>query len=222
MRPILIAEDERPIADLIELTLTGAGYPCEQANDGGTAADLIAEHDYELAVLDIMLPGIDGYELLGYLRSTGTPVIFVTARTSLQDRVRGLNLGADDYLTKPFEPLELVARVESVLRRAGRANVVLRAFGVELDPAAHTVSRDGRPVHLAPREFELLELLMRNRGLTLYREVLYERLWGDDEAFDTRPLDLCIARLRRKLGWKDEIRTVFRVGYRLEKEEDGP
>ena len=222
MRPILIAEDERPIADLIELTLTGAGYACEQANDGGTAADLIAEHDYELAVLDIMLPGIDGYELLGYLRSTGTPVIFVTAKTSLQDRVRGLNLGADDYLTKPFEPLELVARVESVLRRAGRANVVLRAFGVELDPAAHTVSRDGRPVHLAPREFELLELLMRNRGLTLYREVLYERLWGDDEAFDTRPLDLCIARLRRKLGWKDEIRTVFRVGYRLEKEEDGP
>ncbi|WP_300249999.1 response regulator transcription factor [uncultured Subdoligranulum sp.] len=222
MRPILIAEDERPIADLIELTLTGAGYPCEQANDGEKAADLIAEHDYELAVLDIMLPGIDGYELLGYLRSTGTPVIFVTARTSLQDRVRGLNLGADDYLTKPFEPLELVARVESVLRRTGRANVVLRAFGVELDPAAHTVSRDGRPVHLAPREFELLELLMRNRGLTLYREVLYERLWGDDEAFDTRPLDLCIARLRRKLGWKDEIRTVFRVGYRLEKEEDGP
>lgn len=222
MRPILIAEDERPIADLIELTLTGAGYACEQANDGGTAADLIAEHDYELAVLDIMLPGIDGYELLGYLRSTGTPVIFVTARTSLQDRVRGLNLGADDYLTKPFEPPELVARVESVLRRAGRGNVVLRAFGVELDPAAHTVSRDGRPVHLAPREFELLELLMRNRGLTLYREVLYERLWGDDEAFDTRPLDLCIARLRRKLGWKDEIRTVFRVGYRLEKEEDGP
>ena len=222
MRPILIAEDERPIADLIELTLTGAGYACEQANDGGTAADLIAEHDYELAVLDIMLPGIDGYELLGYLRSTGTPVIFVTARTSLQDRVRGLNLGADDYLTKPFEPLELVARVESVLRRAGRANVVLRAFGVELDPAAHMVSRDGRPVHLAPREFELLELLMRNRGLTLYREVLYERLWGDDESFDTRPLDLCIARLRRKLGWKDEIRTVFRVGYRLEKEEDGP
>ena len=221
MRPILIAEDERPIADLIELTLTGAGYACEQANDGGTAADLIAEHDYELAVLDIMLPGIDGYELLGYLRSTGTPVIFVTARTSLQDRVRGLNLGADDYLTKPFEPLELVARVESVLRRAGRANVVLRAFGVELDPAAHTVSRDGRPVHLAPREFELLELLMRNRGLTLYREVLYERLWGDDEAFDTRPLDLCIARLRRKLGWKEEIHTVFRVGYRLE-QEDAP
>lgn len=218
MRPILIAEDEKPIADLIELTLTSAGYPCEQINDGEAAADRIAERDYELAVLDIMLPKVDGYELLGYLQSTGTPVIFVTAKTALRDRVRGLNLGADDYLTKPFEPLELVARVESVLRRTGRANVVLRAFGVELDPAARTVTQHGKPLHLAPREYELLELLMRNRGITLYREVLYERLWGDESDFDTRPLDLCITRLRKKLGWKQEICTVFRVGYRLEKE----
>ena len=218
MRSILIAEDEKPIADLIELTLTSAGYPCEQVNDGEAAADRIAERDYELAVLDIMLPKVDGYELLGYLQSTGTPVIFVTAKTALRDRVRGLNLGADDYLTKPFEPLELVARVESVLRRTGRANVVLRAFGVELDPAARTVTQHGKPLHLAPREYELLELLMRNRGITLYREVLYERLWGDESDFDTRPLDLCITRLRKKLGWKNEICTVFRVGYRLEKE----
>ena len=222
MHPILIAEDERPIADLIELTLTGAGYTCEQANDGETAADLIAERDYELAILDIMLPKVVGYELLGYLRSVGTPVIFVTAKTTLNDRGRGLRLGADDYLTKPFEPLELVARVESVLRRTGRANVVLQAFGVTLDPAARTVEQNGKPVHLSPREFELLELLMRNRGMTLYREVLYERLWGDDEAFDTRPLDLCITRLRKKLGWKQEICTVFRVGYRLEKEGTAP
>lgn len=219
MRPILIAEDEKPIADLIELTLTNAGYPCEQVNDGEAAADRIAERDYELAVLDIMLPKVDGYELLGYLQSTGTPVIFVTAKTALRDRVRGLNLGADDYLPKPFEPLELVARVESVLRRTGRANVVLRAFGVELDPAARTVTQHGKPLHLAPREYELLELLMRNRGITLYREVLYERLWGDESDFDTRPLDLCITRLRKKLGWKQEICTVFRVGYRLEKED---
>ena len=222
MRPILIVEDERPIADLIELTLTGAGYACEQANDGETAADLIAERNYELAILDIMLPKVDGYELLGYLRSVGTPVIFVTAKTALKDRVRGLHEGADDYLTKPFEPLELVARVESVLRRTGRANVILHAFGVDLDPAARTVTQNGKPVHLSPREFELLELLMRNRGMTLYRKVLYERLWGDDSTFDTRPLDLCITRLRKKLGWKNEICTVFRVGYRLEKEENTP
>ena len=222
MRPILIVEDEQPIADLIELTLTGAGYACEQANDGETAADLIAERGYELAILDIMLPKVDGYELLGYLRSVGTPVIFVTAKTALKDRVRGLHEGADDYLTKPFEPLELVARVESVLRRTGRANVILHAFGVDLDPAARTVTQNGKPVHLSPREFELLELLMRNRGMTLYREVLYERLWGDDSTFDTRPLDLCITRLRKKLGWKNEICMVFRVGYRLEKEENTP
>lgn len=222
MRPILIVEDERPIADLIELTLTGAGYSCVQANDGETAANLIEAQDYELAVLDIMLPKVDGYELLHYLQSVGTPVIFVTAKTSLHDRVHGLHAGADDYLTKPFEPLELVARVESVLRRTGRANVILHAFGVDLDPAARTVQQNGKLVHLSPREFELLELLMRNRGLTLYREVLYERLWGDDGTMDTRPLDLCITRLRKKLGWKNEIHTVFRVGYRLEKEENTP
>ena len=219
---ILIVEDEHPIADLIELTLTSAGYTCEQVNDGETAADRIAEQDYELAILDIMLPKVDGYELLRYLRSVDTPVIFVTAKAALNDRVRGLHEGADDYLTKPFEPLELVARVESVLRRTGRANVILHAFGVDLDPAARVVLQNGKPVHLSPREFELLELLMRNRGLTLYREVLYERLWGDDGGDDTRPLDLCITRLRKKLGWKKEICTEFRVGYRLEKEENTP
>ncbi len=222
MYPILIVEDERPIADLIELTLTGAGYPCRQVNDGESAANLIAEEDFSLAILDIMLPKVDGYALLEYLRSMNTPVIFVTAKTTLQDRVRGLHEGADDYLTKPFEPLELVARVESVLRRTGRGNVALCAFGVVLDPVARTVTQSGHPLHLSPREFELLELLLRNRGITLYREVLYERLWGDDDDFDTRPLDLCITRLRKKLGWKNEIRTIFRVGYRLEKEGDVP
>ena len=150
MRPILIAEDEKPIADLIELTLTSAGYPCEQVNDGEAAADRIAERDYELAVLDIMLPKVDGYELLGYLQSTGTPVIFVTAKTALRDRVRGLNLGADDYLTKPFEPLELVARVESVLRRTGRANVVLRAAGLWRGAGPRRAHRDAARQAAAP------------------------------------------------------------------------
>jgi len=218
MKPILIVEDEKPIANLMELTLTNAGYQCVQANDGLTAADLIEANEYDLAVLDIMLPRVNGYELLRYLRTMNTPVIFVSAKGSLRDRVYGLDLGADDYLVKPFEPPELVARVESVLRRAGRANVVLKAFNVTLDPAARTAELDGKPLALPPREFALLEMLMRNRGITLYREVLYERLWGDEVEFDSRPLDLCIARLRKRLGWKDEICTVFRVGYRLEKE----
>ena len=220
MKTIAIIEDDQAIGDLLEEVLQKEGYAVRRAYSGTEAVYLLSQQRPDLALLDLMLPGLSGEEVLPHLE--GIPVIVVSAKVGVDDKVKLLLGGAADYLTKPFEPLELVARVESVLRRAGRGNVVLRAFGVELDPAAHTVTRDGRPVHLAPREFELLELLMRNRGLTLYREVLYERLWGDDESFDTRPLDLCIARLRRKLGWKDEIRTVFRVGYRLEKKEDGP
>lgn len=122
MEPILIAEDEAPIRDLIRLTLEGAGYDCVCAADGDEAADRIEERDFALAVLDIMLPRIDGYELLRYLQTTRTPAIFVTARTAVADRVRGLRLGAEDYILKPFAPAELLARVETVLRRTGQAS----------------------------------------------------------------------------------------------------
>lgn len=193
-KPILIAEDEPPIADLIRLTLESAGYPCAIARDGAEAADLIERQDFLLAVLDIMLPEIDGYELLGYLQSTGTPALFVTAKTAVADRVRGLRLGAEDYILKPFAPAELLARVEAVLRRTGRANVLLSAFGVVLDPGARQVTKDGAPVRLSRREFDLLEALLRNRGLVLYRDVLYERIWGPDAEADTRTLDLHIQR----------------------------
>ena len=219
MNRILIVEDEITISRLIAVSLRRAGYDCTVANDGSTAADLIAEHDFDLALLDIMLPGLDGYELLDYLRSVQTPVIFLTAKTAVADRVRGLHLGADDYITKPFEPTELVARVEAVLRRYGKAQGTLAAFDVVLDPAARRVTRSGIPLHLTPREFDLLEVLLRNRGIVLYREVLYERVWGLDAEYDSRTLDLHIQRLRKKLGWKNEIRTVFRVGYVLERGE---
>ena len=219
MNRILIVEDEITISRLIAVSLRRAGYDCTVANDGSTAADLIAEHDFDLALLDIMLPGLDGYELLDYLRSVQTPVIFLTAKTAVADRVRGLHLGADDYITKPFEPTELVARVEAVLRRCGKAQGTLAAFDVVRDPAARRVTRSGTPLHLTPREFDLLEVLLRNRGIVLYREVLYERVWGLDAEYDSRTLDLHIQRLRKKLGWKNEIRTVFRVGYVLERGE---
>ena len=124
MTKILIVEDEKPIANLIDWNLSASGYSCTRAYDGLTAADLIAEHNYDLVLLDIMLPGIDGYELLGQIKPTGTPVIFITAKGSVQDRVQGLRAGADDYLVKPFEIVELIARVESVLRRAGKASTV--------------------------------------------------------------------------------------------------
>lgn len=218
MNRILIVEDETTISRLIEVSLKRAGYDCTVANDGVTAADLIEENDFDLALLDIMLPGLDGYDLLEYLRPMGTPVIFITAKSSVKDRVKGLSLGADDYLVKPFEVEELIARVEAVLRRAGRGGQTLTAFDVTLDLAERRVTCGDRVVDLTPREFALLEQLMRNRGAALYRDILYERVWGG-ELDDSRTLDLHIQRLRKKLNWQDKIETVYRVGYRLKKEE---
>lgn len=218
MTHVLIVEDEHLIARLIEMSLTRAGYACTVAEDGRRAADLIEGRDYDLALLDIMLPGVDGYELLDYLRPQGVPVIFITAKGTVKDRVEGLRRGADDYIVKPFEVEELLARVESVLRRAGKGNL-MQAFGVVLDAGKHRVTRDGQPVDLTPYEFALLEQLMRNRGAALYRDTLYQRVWGGDMAeTDTRTLDLHIMRLRRKLDWYDRIETVYRIGYRLKKE----
>lgn len=219
MNSILIVEDEIAIARLIEMSLVRAGYECTMVNDGEQAADLIAENSYDLVLLDIMLPGLDGYELLGYLRPTGTPVIFITAKSSLGDRVKGLHLGADDYIVKPFEIEELLARTQSVLRRTGRGGMTLCAFDVCVDTSAKTVRQNGVSVPFTPREFDLLEQLLRNRGAALYRDVLYERVWGGDME-DTRTLDLHINRIRKKLFWQDKIETVFKVGYRLKKEED--
>ena len=218
MTHVLIVEDEHLIARLIEMSLTRAGYACTVAEDGRRAADLIEGRDYDLALLDIMLPGVDGYELLDYLRPQGVPVIFITAKGTVKDRVEGLRRGADDYIVKPFEVEELLARVESVLRRAGKGNL-MQAFGVVLDAGKHRVTRDGQPVDLTPYEFALLEQLLRNRGAALYRDTLYQRVWGGDMAeTDTRTLDLHIMRLRRKLDWYDRIETVYRIGYRLKKE----
>ena len=218
MNRILIVEDEITISRLIAVSLRRAGYDCTVANDGSTAADLIAEHDFDLALLDIMLPGLDGYELLGYLRPLGVPVIFITAKGATKDRVRSLQLGADDYIVKPFEIEELLARVEAVLRRTGRGGQTLTAFDVTMDIVARTVTRQGKAVELTPREFDLLEQLMRNRGAALYRDVLYGRVWGGD-LLDSRTLDLHIQRLRKKLGWADKIETVYRVGYRLKSDQ---
>ena len=218
MTQVLIVEDERPIARLIEMSLSRSGYACTVADDGLKAADLLEDRQFDLALLDIMLPGLDGLELLDYLKPLGVPVIFITAKASVRDRVEGLRRGADDYLVKPFEIEELLARVETVLRRAGKGGHLLRAFDVVLDAPGHLVTQNGAPVELTPRDFDLLEQLMRNRGAALYRDVLYERVWGG-ELTDTRTLDLHIQRLRKKLHWGDKIETVYRIGYRLRKDE---
>lgn len=216
---ILIVDDDTNICELLRLYIEKEGYEASIANDGETALKMFDSVNPDLVLLDIMLPGLDGYELLEYLRPTGTSVIFITAKGSLGDRVKGLRLGADDYIVKPFEIAELVARVESVLRRTGRGGRMLRAWDVQLDAVARTVTKAGEPVALTPREFDLLEQLIRNRGAALYRDALFERVWGGEMGPDTRTLDLHINRLRKKLGWHDKITTVYKVGYKLEKEE---
>lgn len=216
MYPVLIVEDERPIADLIEITLRRMDYTCVQAHSGEEAADRIENERFDLILLDVMLPGIDGFALMDYIAPTGTPVIYLTAKANVADRVRGLQLGAYDYIPKPFAPEELLARVDGVMRHTGRRGAKIQLWDVEIDPDARTVARGGAPVELGPREFDLLMVLVQNRNIALYRDVLLERVWGLDSDAGPRALDVGIYRLRKKLGWTGHIRTVARVGYLLE------
>ena len=215
---ILIVEDEKPIANLIDWNLTSCGYACQKAYDGLTAADLILENTYDLVLLDIMLPGIDGYSLLEQIKPTGTPVIFLTAKGSVAERVQGLRAGADDYLTKPFEVVELLARVESVLRRVGKSNNRIQIGDVVIDQTSMQATKGGVPVPLTKKEFELLLLFARNQNIALFRQTIYERVWESDYLGDSRTVDLHVQRLRKKLGWQDKLVAVYKVGYRLEVE----
>ena len=216
MIKILIVEDEKTISNLIYINLRDEGYECSQAYDGREAADLIEKHKYDLILLDIMLPIIDGYELLEYIRPTNTPVIFITARSGVSDRIKGLRLGADDYIVKPFQVGELIARVEALLRRMGKSTTEYSILGVEINTESRTVKKDGKEIELTLKEFDLLVELVRNKNVAMYRERLYERVWNEPFMGETRTLDSHIGRLRKKLDWEDHIKTVFRVGYRLE------
>ena len=215
MTKILIVEDEEAISNLIRMSLQKAGYSCEQAMDGESAADRIAEHTYDLVLLDIMLPGMNGYELLNYIKTTNMPVIFITAMGTLDDKVKGLKAGADDYITKPFEMVELLARVESVLRRYHKSEERIEVDDVIIDIPSRTVTRQGEAVKLTLKEIELLLFLVRNRNIALYRETIYENIWQSEYMGDGRTVDLHIQRLRKKLHWEDRIHTVYKVGYRF-------
>lgn len=219
MLKILIAEDEEPIANLIRMNLRRAGYQCTWASDGEKAADFMDREKFDLLLLDVMLPGISGYELMDYARALELPVIFLTALGSTENKVKGLKMGADDYLTKPFEIVELLARVEAVLRRYHKTETVLRVFDVMIDTASRSVTQNGEPVSLTMKEFDLLLLLARNRNIALYRETIYETVWGGEYMGQSRTVDLHIQRLKKKLNWDSEIAAVYKVGYRLEGEE---
>ena len=217
MNRILIVEDEIAISDLIKIELETKGYKCEVANDGEIASNYIESKNYDLILLDIMIPKIDGYELLEYVKQMlDTPIIFITAKNQIEDKIKGLNLGADDYITKPFEIRELIARIEAVLRRYNKGNEIQRIDDVEINIISRIVKKNGKEVSLTPKEFDLLILLVQNKNFALYRETIFEKVWGEELEFETRTLDLHIQRLRKKLGLKDRIKTVYKIGYMLE------
>ena len=219
MIKILVVEDERPISDLIRLNLTKAGYSCTALYDGKSAADILEDHTFDLILLDIMLPEINGYELMEYIRPMGIPVIFITAKSSLDDRMRGLTSGAEDYLVKPFEIVELLARINIVLRRYNKTSKELIYRDIKVDVQNRTVFRNDSPVELTPKEFDLLVMFIRNVNITLYRDRLYESVWETEWMADTRTLDLHVQRLRRKLDLKDCLKSVYNTGYRLTEQQ---
>ena len=216
MVKILIAEDEEPIANLIRMNLKKAGYACECAYDGQEAADRMEEGHYDLLLLDIMLPKINGYELMEYAKSIQLPVIFITAMDSTENKVKGLKMGAEDYLAKPFEIVELLARVEAVLRRCNKIGRMLHVLDVDIDLSSRTVMQDNQQILLTLKEYELLLFFARNPNIALYREVIYEQVWEKEYSGDSRTVDLHVQRLKKKLGWDKHICAVYKIGYRLE------
>ena len=216
MIKILIVDDEKAICDLIDLNLSTSGYHCKAVQNGLEAIDLIEKENCDLVLLDIMLPGADGFDVMEYIRPLQVPVIFITAKHEVKDRVKGLKLGADDYLVKPFDVVELTARVEAVLRRYHKTERELTAGDVVVDVEARRVLKEGKPVVLTNKEFGLLVLFIQNKNIALFRETLYEKVWEDEYIGDSRTLDLHVQRLRRKLGWEQNLVAVYKVGYRLE------
>ena len=216
MVKILIAEDEEPIANLIRMNLKKAGYACECAYDGQEAADRMEEGHYDLLLLDIMLPKINGYELMEYAKSIQLPVIFITAMDSTENKVKGLKMGAEDYLAKPFEIVELLARVEAVLRRCNKIGRMLHILDVDIDLSSRTVMQDNQQILLTLKEYELLLFFARNPNIARYREVIYEQVWEKEYTGDSRTVDLHVQRLKKKLGWDKHICAVYKIGYRLE------
>lgn len=215
MNKILIVDDEEAISNLLRMNLVKAGYQCETASDGEEAADAIAERSFDLILLDIMLPKLNGYEVLEYARSVDVPVIFLTAMGETEQKVKGLKLGAEDYISKPFEIAELLARVETVLRRYRKTESRIRILDIEIDTDSRTVLRGGEPVELTNKEYELLLLLVRNKNRALYRETIYENVWGGEYSGTGRTVDLHVQRIKKKLGLEDHIVAIYKVGYRF-------
>lgn len=214
MAKILIIEDEKAINDLVKFNLELVGHACSQVFDGKSGLEEALKLKYDLIILDVMLPKYSGFEMMEYIE--GTPVIFVTAKSTTKDRIKGFRLGADDYITKPFDIVELVERVKAVLRRT-KADAKCFAFDdIRIEFDNRRVYKAGKEIMLKPREFDLLEVLINNRNLALSREKLLQLVWEYDFEGDTRTVDVHIQRIRQKLGIPERIQTVYKTGYRFE------
>lgn len=214
---ILIVEDEEAIAKMIAMNLKVVDYNVQVFYDGKEAADSLPErHDYDLALLDVMLPGLDGFQLLEYMKAYEIPVIFLTAKDDIGSKIQGLKGGAEDYIVKPFEILELMVRIEKVLERTKKLSNVIRVLDMEINFEEHTVRQKGEEIPLKPMEFELLAVLAKNKNIAISRENLLHMVWGMDYMGETRTVDIHIGQLRKKLGLGDSIKTVSKMGYRLE------
>lgn len=216
MAKILIVEDEKPISDLIRMSLKKAGHSCLCAFDGEEAIRLADSQRFDLILLDILLPLVNGFEVMEYLRPAGIPVIFITAKNAVSDRVKGLRMGAEDYIVKPFDVMELLARVDVVLRRYHKAESSLEIADLRIDTGAMQVSRGGEVIPLTKKEYDLLLFFARNPGIALFRETIYERVWQEAFPYGSKTVDLHIQRLRKKVGWEHCLLAVNKVGYRLE------
>ena len=216
MADILIIEDDAHVALTVQATLAMAGYGCDILPDGRDAVARAASGKYDLLLLDVMLPGEDGFALMEKLRDCSVPVIFLTARQDVLDKVSGLRLGAEDYIVKPFEALELLARIEVVLRRYHKLSGVLTYGELRADTEKHEVTERGEPVALTPKEFDMLVFLMQHVDVAVTREQLLQAVWGYNFMGETRTVDMHIRQLRKKLHLSDGLVTIPKLGYRLE------
>ncbi|MDD2959206.1 MAG: response regulator transcription factor [Lachnospiraceae bacterium] len=219
-RNILVIEDEPAINDLICMNLEVAGYMVTPFLDGEKAsAGLARHHEYDCALVDIMLPGKDGFALLPELKNFNIPVIFLTAKADVGSKVKGLKDGAEDYIVKPFEMLELLVRLEKVLERHMTQAEVIQIGDVKIDPQQRKVMKNGTEVYLKPMEYDCLMMFVRYQNKALTREQLLAGLWGQEFEGETRTVDAHVGRIRKKLDWQDVIKTIPKIGYRLEVEE---
>ena len=217
MAKILIVEDDVNIAKMLEVTLSIGGYESERCDNGKKAVDLVTSQSYDLVLLDVMLPDMDGFKVIEYIDKEETAVIFLTALQDVMDKVKGLKLGAEDYIVKPFETVELLARIEVVLRRKHKSNNTIHYGDITMNIDEHTVKKGDDYVSLTPKEFDILAFFLQNQDIALTRERLLATVWGYEFMGETRTVDIHVQQIRKKMGLHNKLVTIPKHGYRLER-----